>query len=256
MNLATEKIEWTANATESPAFEIENERIFAGLNHSGICIINTNDGSIVHQLQLSERFSDDHVYHIGLTHKYLIAKSARKLCVFDKNTLQLIHTSKCTGEYGLSVNDKFIVYGTHVCTYLLDHDSLEMIGMNRTQDQHTLQLVDEELLSNENCEILFWDIRKFSQKRRIKLNDLVDLFVVRFVYDKTKLVVDWTYNTEDLWLSQIQKVDPSTGEILHTYQVQHDNSCFAMDPTKMVVGSNDVENTGVSLLNFTGLQHK
>jgi hypothetical protein len=177
MNLATEKLEWTTHTiNECAILEVENERIFAGQTHSRVCIFNTTDGSKVHKLQLSDDTAD-HVYHVGITHKYLIANSVTNFCVFDKNTLQLIHTSKHKGKHGhgLSVNDRFIAYGTESCTYLLDHNSLEIVGTMSTKNQHNLQLGDEELLSNENCEILcwdilFWDIRNFSQKRRITLN--------------------------------------------------------------------------------------
>jgi hypothetical protein len=222
MNLATEKIEWiTDTRTECPTFEVKNERIFAGQNDSHICIFNTTDGSKVNELKVSDD-SEDIVYHIGLTHKYLITSSSSNFCVFDKNTLQLIHTThQHTGlGRGLSVNDRFIAYGTTTCTYLLDHDSLEVVGTMSTQYQDTLQFVDEELLSNEKCEILFWDIRNFSQKHRIRVSDDEYPFHVTFVYDKVKLD----------YKSQIQKVDPNLGEILHTYQLQHDNSFLIWMP--------------------------
>jgi hypothetical protein len=233
--------------------ELENERIFVGQNDSRVCIFNTTDGSKVHELTVSDAFSD-RVYHIGLTHKYLITSSSSHFCVFDKNTLQLIHTTQ--HEFGrgrgLSVNDRFIAYGTKTCTYLLGHDSLEVVGTMGIKNQHSLQFVDEELLSNENCEILFWDIRNFSQKHRIRVSGYEYPFSVTFVYDKVKLVVDWTgaQGTK----SQIQKVNPNSGEILHTYQLEHANSFFDMDPTRLVVGSNALANN-VTLVNFTRLQH-
>jgi hypothetical protein len=175
MNLATEKIEWNIKTRiECPTLAVENERIFAAQSNSRIYIINTNDGSKVHKWQISD---NSYVFNIGLTHKYLIAKSRSSFCIYDKNTLQLIHTTQHDHSrgYGLSVNDRFIAYGTESCTYLLDHNSLEIVGTMSTKNQHNLQLGDEELLSNENCEILcwdilFWDIRNFSQKRRITLN--------------------------------------------------------------------------------------
>jgi hypothetical protein len=189
MNLATENVEWTARTTtQCPTLDVENERIFVGQNESHISIFNRNDGYIVHESRISDN-SDDIVHHIGITHKYLIAKSSTNFCVFDKHTLQLIHTTIHNRElgHGLSVNEKLIAYGTDNCTYVLDHDSLQMVGSMSTKQQHALQLVDEELLSNENCEILFWDIRNFSEKRRIRLNQLSP-FKVGFVYDKQSLL--------------------------------------------------------------------
>jgi hypothetical protein len=253
MNLATEKIEWTTDiTTQCPTLEVENERIFAGQHNSHIYIFNTTDGSKVHRLKGSDKYYDI-VYNIGLTHKYLITNSTFNFCVFDKNTLQLIHTTQHDPGLGrgLSVNDRFIAYGTKTCTYVLDHDSLEVVGVLSTKYQHGLQFVDEELLSNEYGDILFWDIRNFSQKHRIRVSDYEHTFKVSFVYDKVKLVVDWTgaQGTK----SQIQKVNPNSGEILHTYQLEHANSFFDMDPTRLVVGSHALENS-VTLLNFTRMQ--
>jgi hypothetical protein len=142
MNLATEKVEWKIQtAIQCPTLEIENERIIAGQNQS-----------VVHKLEIAHDFSD-HVYHIGLTHKYLIAKSSSNFCVFDKNTLQLIHHKKHNPGrgHGLSVNEKMIAYGTDTCTNILDHNSLEVVGTMKTKSQHSPQLIDEELLSNEGC---------------------------------------------------------------------------------------------------------